>query len=127
MTFTFTATAVAPCGWAATWWSSVEPPLALLLPIKELSLILASSTTTAVVAFSGAYTTGTATGYAFTPIAGVFVGCSYQSTAIKHNIWSRYWPGTSDSNGDITAYVVTDPNAQFSVQNRQQQHDIDCS
>ena len=113
LTFTFTATAVAP---AVGSTLVVFGGTSTAATANQAFLILASSTTTAVVAFSGAYTTGTATGYAFTPIAGVFVGCSYQSTAIKHNIWSRYWPGTSDSNGDVTAYVVTDPNAQFAVQ-----------
>jgi hypothetical protein len=78
--------------------------------------ILASSTTTVSVAFPGAYTTGTASGYIFTPIAGIFIGCAYQSTAMKTITRSRYWPGTSDSNGDIAAYVVSDPNAQWLVQ-----------
>ena len=35
---------------------------------------------------------------------------------MKRTVWSRYWPGTSDSAADITAYVVNDPNAQFAVQ-----------
>jgi len=74
--------------------------------------ITASSTTTAAFNFSGAYTTGTASAYIFTPIAGVFVGCSYLSTAQKRVVWSDYWPG-SDANSDVTAYVVADPNARF--------------
>lgn len=78
--------------------------------------VIASSTTTAAFAFSGAYTTGTASAVIFTPIAGIFVGCAYQSTAAKKTVWSNYWPGTSDASGDITAYVVNDPNAQWSVQ-----------
>jgi hypothetical protein len=113
LTFTFTATAVAPAVGATL---VVFGGTSTAATANGAFTILASSTTTAAVAFSGAYTTGTATGYAFTPIAGVFVGCSYQSTAIKHITWSRYWPGTSDSNGDVTAYVVNDPNAQWSVQ-----------
>src|SRR6185312_8532003 len=78
--------------------------------------IIASSTTTAAVAFSGAYTTGAASGYIFVPIAGIFAGCQYQSTSAQKTVWSRYWPGTTDASGDITAYVVNDPNAQWSVQ-----------
>lgn len=48
-------------------------------------------------------------------LAGVFVGCKYLSTAQKRVVWSNYWPG-SDATGDVEAYVVNDPNAQFKVQ-----------
>jgi hypothetical protein len=79
--------------------------------------ITASSTTTITFnvpgAFSSTLTFGTAT--VFTPVAGVFVGCKYLSTAQKRTVFSNYWPG-SDANGDVTAYVITDPNAQFIVQ-----------
>lgn len=63
----------------------------------------------------------TATGYitqaaaGTTVLAGIFVGCKYLSTSQKRTVWSRYWPG-SDATGDVTAYVVNDPNAQFLVQ-----------
>jgi hypothetical protein len=30
-------------------------------------------------------------------------------------VFSNYWPG-SDATGDVTAYITTDPNAQFIVQ-----------
>lgn len=50
-----------------------------------------------------------------TRIDGIFVGCRYLSTAQKRPVWNRYWPG-SDATGDVTAYVVDDPNAQFLVQ-----------
>ena len=63
-----------------------------------------------------------ATGYvtqAHTPgttvIAGIFVGCKYLSTSQKRVVWNRYWPG-ADATGDVTAYVIDDPNAQFLVQ-----------
>jgi len=46
------------------------------------------------------------------PLAGIFVGCKYTSISQKRTVWSNYWPG-SDANGDVTAYVVNDPNAQF--------------
>lgn len=50
-----------------------------------------------------------------TVIAGIFVGCKYLSTSQKRTVWSSYWPG-SDATGDVTAYVIDDPNAQFIVQ-----------
>jgi hypothetical protein len=78
--------------------------------------ILSATTTTAVFAYSGAaLNTQATTGYVFAPVAGVFVGCRYLSTAQKRVTWSRYWPG-SDANGDVEAYIVNDPNARFIVQ-----------
>jgi len=49
------------------------------------------------------------------PMAGIFVGCKYLSTSQKRTVWSNYWPG-SDATGDVEAYVIDDPNAQFLVQ-----------
>ena len=49
------------------------------------------------------------------PCAGIFVGCKYLSVSQKRVVWSDYWPG-SDASGDVEAYVVNDPNAQFVVQ-----------
>jgi hypothetical protein len=113
LTFTFTALATAPPVGATI---VVYGGTSTAATANGAFTIIASSTTTAAVAFSGAYTTGTASGYIFTPIAGVFVGCQYQSTAQKRTVWQNYWPGTSDSAGDIVAYVINDPNAQFAVQ-----------
>lgn len=48
-------------------------------------------------------------------LAGIFVGCEYVSVSQKRKVWGNYWPG-SDANGDVTAYVIDDPNAQFVVQ-----------
>jgi hypothetical protein len=48
-------------------------------------------------------------------IAGIFAGCKYLSTSQKRTTWSNYWPG-SDANGDVEAYIIDDPNAQFLVQ-----------
>jgi len=65
--------------------------------------------------------TGSATGYikqataSTVALAGIFVGCKYVSVAQKRTVWGNYWPG-SDANGDVTAYIVNDPNAQFLVQ-----------
>jgi len=50
-----------------------------------------------------------------TVLAGIFAGCKYLSTSQKRVIWSNYWPG-SDATGDVKAYIVDDPNAQFLVQ-----------
>ena len=81
--------------------------------------ITSSSTTTAVSASAASLTpsvTSTAVGsvYVYVPVAGVFVGCRYLSAANKYPVWRPYWPG-SDANGDVQAFVITDPNAQFSV------------
>lgn len=48
-------------------------------------------------------------------IEGIFQGCKYTSTSQKRTVWSRYWPG-ADATGDVTAYLVSDPNARFVVQ-----------
>ena len=49
------------------------------------------------------------------PIAGIFVGCEFTSVSNKARVWRNYWPG-NDAVGDITAYIINDPNAQFEVQ-----------
>jgi len=65
--------------------------------------------------------TGPATGYikqataGTVALAGIFVGCKYLSVSQKKTTWSSYWPG-SDASGDVEAYIVSDPNAQFVVQ-----------
>lgn len=65
--------------------------------------------------------TGTATGYikqataSTVTLAGIFVGCQYYSTSQKKTVWNNYWPG-SDATGDVTAFIVNDPNAQFLCQ-----------
>ena len=52
-----------------------------------------------------------------TAIAGVFVGCKYLSVAQKRTVWSNYWPGSDVASGNsVTAYLVTDGNAQFLCQ-----------
>jgi hypothetical protein len=113
LTFTFTALATAPAVGATI---VVYGGTSTAATANGAFTIIASSTTTAAVAFSGAYTTGTASGYIFTPISGIFVGCSYQSTSQKTIARLPYWPGTTDAVGDISAAVINDPNAQWSVQ-----------
>lgn len=62
----------------------------------------------------------TATGYitqaapGTTTLAGIFLGCKYLSTSQKRIVWNSYWTG-SDATGDVEAYIIDDPNAQFSV------------
>lgn len=89
----------------------------------QSSRLIAAGNTTAI--FTGdpvQPVTGTATGYitqatagGSTVLAGIFVGCRYLSTSQKRVVWSSYWPG-SDATGDVTAYVIDDPNARFVVQ-----------
>lgn len=83
---------------------------------------IASSNTTAIY-FGDAVVpvTSSATGYiaqataGSVPLAGIFIGCQYQSVATKQVANSKYWPG-SDAAGDVTAYVIDDPNATFLCQ-----------
>lgn len=51
-----------------------------------------------------------------TQIQGIFVGCSYLSTALGRTVYSRYWPGTTDAAADVAAFVIDDPQAVFAVQ-----------
>lgn len=81
--------------------------------------ITSSTTTTAVVANSGATISATSTASGtvtvIVPVAGIFNGCQYLSTTTKRQEWSPYWPG-SGSTGDVQAKVIADPNARFLVQ-----------
>ena len=80
--------------------------------------ITSSTTTTAVCANAGctinATSTASGTVSVIVPVAGIFTGCKYLSTANKYTTWRPYWPG-SDANGDVTAYIINDPNAKFEV------------
>lgn len=89
---------------------------------EQVEMAIASNNATPI--FSGdavVPVTGPATGYitkataGTVALAGIFVGCKYLSVSQKRTVWSNYWPG-SDANGDVTAYVINDPNAQFVVQ-----------
>ena len=84
---------------------------------EQVTATIVSSSTTAI--FYGDPVEPDATGYIIrgtgsTTIAGVFVGCQYLSVSQKRTVWSNYWPG-SDNSGNVTAYIVNDPNAQFVV------------
>jgi len=71
--------------------------------------------------YSGDPVTSLNTGYVTrstagtTQIAGIFIGCEYLNTALGRVVWSPSWPG-SGATGDVTAYVITDPQATFKVQ-----------
>jgi hypothetical protein len=89
---------------------------------EQVKMLISSANSTAIY-FGDAVVpvTGSATGYikqataSTVALAGVFVGCEYVSTAQKRKVWSNYWPG-SDATGDVTAWVINDPNAVFLVQ-----------
>ena len=61
------------------------------------------------------WTAGDGASQAYYIPSGIFVGCSYYSASQQKTIEVRYWPG-SDAVGDVSAYVIDDPNAQFVVQ-----------
>lgn len=90
------------------------------VPTYEMSVRkIASNNSTAI--FFGDAVIPLTTGYIAQATAstvrmeGIFQGCKYLSTSQKRTVWSNYWPG-SDATGDVTAYIVDDPNAQFVVQ-----------
>jgi len=112
---TFTAQATAPAVGATVVFTGTS--FATGGGINGAYTITASTTTTITFFVGSAYSSTLTFGaaYVYTPIAGVFTGCKYLSTAQKRTVYSNYWPG-SDANGDVTAYAITDPNAQFVVQ-----------
>lgn len=111
----------------ATFTAATAPAVGSVLVLTGLATattlngtwpILSSTTTTATFAYSGAaLSTQATTGYVYTPIAGIFIGCKYLSVSQKRTVWSNYWPGSdSNTSAAVTAYVVSDSNAQFNVQ-----------
>ena len=87
--------------------------------LGQQTRLIANADSTAV--YSGDPVTSLSTGYVTrstagtTQIAGIFIGCTYLNTSLGRTVWSPSWPG-SGATGDITAYVVTDPQAVFKVQ-----------
>jgi len=49
-------------------------------------------------------------------LVGIFCGCEYYSASQQKTIESKYWPATTDAVGDVTAYVVDDPQSVWKVQ-----------
>jgi hypothetical protein len=130
MTITFTAlsttnlvasacsTANLPLNWAPPVGSTIVVTNATGVPNGAFTVISATSTTAVVQSTAtGAATSATSTPVVtvYVPVAGVFAGCKYLSTAQKRTVWSNYWPG-SDASTDVQAYVITDSNARFVVQ-----------
>ncbi|MCV9940915.1 hypothetical protein OIU35_31580 [Boseaceae bacterium BT-24-1] len=51
------------------------------------------------------------------PLAGVFVGCKYNSVSRNGQpVYSPYWPGADAISGSVEGYYINDPNAIFEVQ-----------
>lgn len=79
------------------------------------------ASTNATKIFRGDPVTSLGTGYitqataGTTQIAGIFDSCTYLSLAQGRQVWSQFWPG-SDANGDVTAYIISSPNALFLAQ-----------
>jgi hypothetical protein len=95
-------------------------------PNFRLSKRLVASTNTTAIYKGDAVVpvTSTTTGYitqataSTVALAGIFWGCTYTSLSRGSRVWSPYWPG-SDANGDVTAYVLDDPQMVFVVQSSQ--------
>lgn len=52
-----------------------------------------------------------------THVLGVFAGCEYFNTSINQWQFANNWPsGGVSTSGDIKAYIITDPQAEFTVQ-----------
>ena len=126
MTITFTAISsstsniptFASTSWAPPVGSVIVVTGATGVPNGVFTVVSATSTTAVVLSTTTTAATSSATTPVVTvyvPVAGVFAGCKYLSTAQKRTVWSNYWPG-SDTSNDVEAYVITDPNARFSVQ-----------
>jgi hypothetical protein len=126
MTITFTAIAsstaniptFASTNWAPPVGSTIVVTNATGVPNGAFTVVSATSTTAVVLSTTTtAATSSTSTPVVtvYVPVAGVFAGCKYLSTSQKRTVWSNYWPG-SDTSNDVEAYVITDPNARFSVQ-----------
>ena len=77
-------------------------------PIFTGDAVIRSTTTPYIL--TGGSTTGITTS-----IEGVFLGCKYYNTNVGRTVWNSYWPG-SGAQGDIEAYVCTNPEQQYLAQ-----------
>lgn len=50
-----------------------------------------------------------------TTIAGIFMGCEYQSTSLKQPRFSPYWPGSDSAQTAVKCQIISDPYAVFLV------------
>ena len=129
LTVTFSAPS-ATSGNLPTSPNTWAPPIGSTLIIQGATMssgnlngaftVTSSTTTTVLCANSGVTISGSSTASGtvtvIVPIAGVFAGCKYTSASQKRTVWSNYWPGSDAGTNDVTAYITTDPNAQFIVQ-----------
>ena len=82
--------------------------------------LIANTDTTAI--YAGDPVTRLSTGYitratpGTTQIHGIFIGCQYPSVSQLQTAYRKYWPGTGDSSGDVTAFVINHPQSEFLVQ-----------
>jgi len=81
--------------------------------------ILTASTTSFTLNFPATQSTDTGTATVYQPIAGIFVGCEYQSTSLRRPVWG-YWPGTSDATADASCKIIDDPLMVFRCQGNAQ-------
>jgi hypothetical protein len=51
------------------------------------------------------------------PILGVFNGCKYYSATVGRTIWNRTFPASVGSSSPCEAYIITNPQELFIVQN----------
>lgn len=126
MTITFTAIASSTANIPTFASTNYAPPVgstivvtnATGVPNGAFTVVSATSTTAVVISSTATAATSSASTpvvTVYTPVSGVFAGCKYLSVSQKRTVWSNYWPG-SDTVNDVEAYVITDPNARFSVQ-----------
>jgi len=48
--------------------------------------------------------------------AGVFAGCEFYNPSVGRVTWSSYFPASVSSSSPVTAYIISDPEMQFTVQ-----------
>lgn len=104
--------AIAPFGFRPTRTLSGAPSF------QHFRAPILSTNTTAIyvgdpVMWSGGYLVQATSGT--TAIAGIFVGCEYQSISLKQPR-NGYWPGNSDASANAVAQFIADPNAVFICQ-----------
>lgn len=49
-------------------------------------------------------------------VAGVFFGCQYYDNTAQRTVWSNFYPASAPATGDITSFIIDDPNVEFEAQ-----------
>lgn len=124
-TITWSAAAVAggntalPTGWVPPVGSQIVVSGSTPSTVNGV-YVVASNTSGVATCLPAANITGPSTAIGsvtvYVPIAGIFTGCEYLSTAAQRMVWQRWWPGTTDAATNALAWVVNDPNAVWEVQ-----------